>query len=93
MNTVVPARDPEVDLRERAGRPSWRARRDSVPRGVDGAGESDGGLYADSGRLKNVGHRVGRSTITRILKAQGLPPVPDRSTSWQTFLRAHWGCA
>jgi len=41
--------------------------------------------------LKNVGHRVGRSTIARILKAQGIPPVPERPTSWQTFLRAHWG--
>jgi hypothetical protein len=26
------------------------------------------------GALKNEGHRVGRSTIARILKAQGLPP-------------------
>ena len=43
------------------------------------------------GALNNVGHEVGRSTIARILKAQGLPPVPDRPTSWQTFLRAHWG--
>jgi helix-turn-helix protein len=43
------------------------------------------------GALKNVGHRVGRSTIARILKAHGLPPAPDRPTSWQTFLRAHWG--
>src|SRR5262245_25754298 len=43
------------------------------------------------GALQNVGHRVGRSTIARILKARGLPPVPERPTSWQTFLRAHWG--
>src|SRR6478752_2905358 len=43
------------------------------------------------GALKNVGHRVGRSTIRRILKAAGLPPVPHRPTSWQTFLKAHWG--
>jgi putative transposase len=43
------------------------------------------------GALKNVGHRVGRSTIARVLKAHGLPPVPQRPTSWQTFLRAHWG--
>jgi transposase InsO family protein len=43
------------------------------------------------GALENVGHRVGRSTIWRILKAAGLPPVPHRPTSWQTFLRAHWG--
>jgi transposase InsO family protein len=43
------------------------------------------------GALKNLGHRVGRSTIARILKTHGLPPVPGRPTSWQTFLRAHWG--
>jgi putative transposase len=43
------------------------------------------------GALKNVGHRVGRSTIRRILKAAGPPPVPQRPTSWQTFLNAHWG--
>ena len=38
------------------------------------------------GALKNVGHRVGRSTVARILKAHGLPPVPERPTSWQIFL-------
>ncbi len=43
------------------------------------------------GALKNLGHRVGRSTIARTLKASGLPPVPQRPTDWQTFLRAHWG--
>jgi transposase InsO family protein len=43
------------------------------------------------GALQNVGHRVGRSTIRRIVKGAGLPPVPQRPTSWQTFLRAHWG--
>lgn len=31
------------------------------------------------------------STIARILKAHGIPPVPERPTSWQTFLRGHWG--
>src|SRR5205807_10416237 len=41
------------------------------------------------GALKNVGDRVGRSTIARILKAHGLPPVPELPTSWRTFLRAH----
>ena len=43
------------------------------------------------GALKNVGHRVGRSTIARILKEAGVPPQPERPTSWRTFLRAHWG--
>jgi putative transposase len=44
-------------------------------------------------RLTNetLRHRVGRSTIARILKAHGIPPVPERPTSWHTFLRAHWG--
>src|SRR5436189_3291607 len=51
-----------------------------------------GGDYTGiQGALKNVGHLVGRSTIRRILKAAGLPPVPQRPTSWQTFLKAHWG--
>jgi transposase InsO family protein len=43
------------------------------------------------GALENVGHRVGRTTIRRVLKAAGLPPVPQRPTWWQTFLKAHWG--
>ena len=43
------------------------------------------------GALKNLGHRVARSTIASILKQDGVPPSPERPTSWQTFLRAHWG--
>jgi len=42
------------------------------------------------GALKNLGHHVGRSTIARILRTQGISLVPERPTSWQTFLRAHW---
>ena len=56
------------------------------------AGENPSWGYTRiQGALKNVGHRVGRSTIARILKAAGVPPVPERPTSWQTFLQAHWG--
>src|SRR5215813_7376426 len=43
------------------------------------------------GALKNLDHRVARSTVARVLKEQGIPPVPNRPTSWRTFLRAHWG--
>jgi Integrase core domain len=43
------------------------------------------------GALKNLGHRVARSTIATIPKQQGIPPSGERPTSWQTFLRAHWG--
>ena len=42
------------------------------------------------GALENLNHRVARSTIATILKAQGIPPSGERPTSWQTFLRAHW---
>ena len=38
--------------------------------------------------LKNLNHRVARSTIATILKAQGI--AAERRTSWQAFLRAHW---
>ena len=50
-----------------------------------------GGYTRIQDALEHVGHRVGRSTIRRIVKAAGLPPVPQRPTSWQTFLKAHWG--
>jgi hypothetical protein len=43
------------------------------------------------GALKNLGHRVARSTIATILTQRGIPPSGERPTSWQTFLRAHWG--
>jgi hypothetical protein len=42
------------------------------------------------GAPKNVGHRVARSTIASILKAEGTPPSRERPSSWRTFLRAHW---
>jgi Integrase core domain len=42
------------------------------------------------GALKNLGHRVARSTIARILKERGIPPSPERPMTWRTFLRAHW---
>jgi len=42
------------------------------------------------GALKNLGHRVGRSTIARILQAAGIPPSRERSMTWRTFMRAHW---
>jgi hypothetical protein len=42
------------------------------------------------GALKNLGHRVARSTIAAILRDHGISPVPERPTSWRTFLAAHW---
>src|SRR5262249_46452719 len=43
------------------------------------------------GALNNLGHRVARSTIAAVLKAEGIPPSGERPMSWRTFLRAHWG--
>src|SRR3989442_14734524 len=43
------------------------------------------------GALKNLDHRVARSTVAKALKDNGIPPAPGRPTSWRTFLRAHWG--
>jgi hypothetical protein len=79
-----------VDLRD-AVEPSRRADRDSALVVRMAEENPTWGYTRIQGALRNVGHRVGRSTIARILKAQGIPPVPERPTSWQTFLRAHWG--
>ena len=43
------------------------------------------------GELKDVGHRVARTTIANVLKANGIKPAPDRPSSWRSFLKAHWG--
>jgi hypothetical protein len=48
------------------------------------------GLHPDPGRLKNLGHCVGRSTIARVLRAEGIPPGRQLPMTWQTFLQAHW---
>ena len=44
------------------------------------------------GALANLGHAVSDTTIGNILKAHGIEPAPSRkrSTSWATFLKAHW---
>jgi putative transposase len=61
-----------------------------------GAGDSDGtenptwGYTRIQGALKNLGHRVGRSTIARILRAEGIPPGRQRPMTWRTFVEAHW---
>jgi putative transposase len=42
------------------------------------------------GALKNLGHRVARSTIAKILRDNGIPPSHERPMTWRTFLHAHW---
>ncbi len=43
------------------------------------------------GALANLGYTVGRSTIKRVLAEHGVDPAGRRSTTWKTFLQAHWG--
>jgi hypothetical protein len=55
------------------------------------ASENPGwGYTLIQGALRNLGHRVARTTIAKIMKNAGVPPPPDRPTSWRTFLRAQW---
>ncbi|MFO1077094.1 MAG: hypothetical protein U1E73_05145, partial [Planctomycetota bacterium] len=38
------------------------------------------------GEMKKLGHRVANSTIAKALRDSGVPPSPERPTSWGTFL-------
>ena len=42
--------------------------------------------------LANIGRKVSDQTVGNILKANGIEPAPQRkrSTTWSTFLKAHW---
>ncbi len=41
------------------------------------------------GELRKLNHCVGRTTIAKTLKEHGIPPTPERPTSWRTFLSSH----
>jgi transposase InsO family protein len=44
------------------------------------------------GALKNLGHRISRSTVRNVMLEHGLDPSPGRARgmSWAEFLAAHW---
>ena len=57
------------------------------------ASEKEGWGYTRiAGELSDLGHRVSRSTVRRILKERGIGPSPERlpHTPWSKFLKAHW---
>jgi hypothetical protein len=45
-----------------------------------------------AGAIQNLGHDISDTTVGSILKQHGIDPAHDRerSTSWATFLKAHW---
>jgi putative transposase len=75
---------------KRPGRPGIRREISSLILRM--ATENPGWGYTRiQGALRNLNHRVARSTVAKVLKANGVQPAPDRPSSWRTFLRAHWG--
>ena len=66
--------------RHRLGRPSTlpEIRRLIVRMATENPGW---GYTRIQGALKNLGHRVGRSTIATILKQRGIPPIGERQIS------------
>ena len=44
------------------------------------------------GTVENLGHVISSTTVADILKRNGIVPAPERgrTTSWRTFLKAHW---
>ena len=57
------------------------------------ARENTWGYTRIKGALMNLGHKVGRNTIKRILQEHGIDPAPERGNrmSWATFIKAHLG--
>ena len=50
----------------------------------------DWGYRKIRGALSNLGHKVARSTIAKTLKENGIPPAPERPSTWRTFMKSHW---
>lgn len=42
--------------------------------------------------LGNIGNKLSDSTVANVLRENGIEPAPkrQRSTSWNTFIKAHW---
>ena len=45
------------------------------------------------GAVRDLGHSVGRTTVSRILRKEGMKPALERPSSWSTFIRATWGAS
>jgi transposase InsO family protein len=76
--------------RREPGRPSKRGEIAELV--VKMARDNEGWGYTRiKGALQNLGYKVGRGTIQRILRENGIDPAPLRGMSWGTFIKAHLG--
>ena len=63
-------------------------RRACIGGGVDCAPGWTAASARRQGELLSLGHRVGASTVRRVLKRLRIPPAPQRGhTTWRQFLR------
>ncbi len=77
--------------RRRPGRPPLKADLESLI--LDVARENPRWGYSRiRGALANLGHRIARSTIARVLRDNGIDPPPGRKSGWSTFPKSHWSC-
>src|SRR5215510_12761766 len=86
---VAPATHrPEMDVPEASAWTAGRAPRDPPPGGTIASENPGWGYTRIQGALKNLGHRVARSTIAAVLKAEGIPPSGERPMSWRSRIAA-----
>jgi transposase InsO family protein len=85
------ARKYDGSKQRRPGRPRTAAEIEALV--VRMARENTWGYTRIKGALKNLGYKVGRNTIKRILQEHGIDPAPERGRrmSWATFIKAHLG--
>ncbi len=77
--------------RRRPGRPRTRTEIEALI--VRMANDNPGWGYTRiQGAMANLGHKLGRGAIRRILKDHGIEPAPERGKAmpWSVFLKAHW---
>ncbi len=84
-----PPSRPQVDLPHRTGRPPVSTEIATLV-GQLATENSGWGYKRIQGKLLKLGYRVSASTIRRVLKAQKIPPAPQRrtDTTRRQFLHA-----